>query len=112
MRGTKRVVRALVTLGEAVEATGTAQRAHPIPPSGQDLVRVALIADIPDQPVAWCVEDVVQRQGQLDHAEPGTEMPARARDRIDQLGAQFGGDLGQAFPGQAAQGFDGRRPIE
>jgi hypothetical protein len=37
--------------------------------AGQDLVRIGLVADIPDQPVARRVEDMVQRDGELDHAE-------------------------------------------
>ena len=35
----------------------------------------------------------MQRDRQLDHAEPGAEMAAGDGDRIDRLGAQFVGDL-------------------
>ena len=58
------------------------------------------MADVPDQPVARRVEHVVQRHGQLDHAEPGAEMAAGDRDRIDRLGAQLVRQLAQASGGR------------
>ena len=61
------------------------------------------MADIPDQPVARRVKDVMQRHGQLDNAEPGTEMPAGDRHGVDQLIAQFVGDLAQIGLGKLAQ---------
>ena len=51
------------------------------------------MADVPDQPVARRVEDIVQRDRELDDAEPGAEMAAGHRHRVDGLGAQFVGDL-------------------
>ncbi len=74
MRRAERVVFALGALGEAGQAAALAQRADAVAPAGQDLVRIGLVADVPDQPVARRVEDVVQRDGQLDDAE------ARRRD--------------------------------
>ena len=52
------------------------KRPDAVAPAGQDLVRIGLMADIPDQPVARRVEDVVQRDRQLDDAEAGAEMAA------------------------------------
>jgi hypothetical protein len=37
----------------------------------------------------------MQRDGELDDAEPGAEMAAGDRDRVDGLVAQFVGDLPQ-----------------
>src|SRR5436190_5313231 len=51
--------------------------------------------DIPDQPVMRRIKDVMQADGQLDDAEPGAEMPARDRYRVDQFGAQLVRDLAQ-----------------
>jgi hypothetical protein len=39
-------------LGEAGQAAALAQRADAVAPAGQDLVRIGLVADVPDQPVA------------------------------------------------------------
>src|SRR6202012_1568202 len=61
--------------------------------AGEDLVRVGLVADVPDQAVARRVEDIMDRGGQLDHAETGAEMAARHRNRIDGFLTQFVGNL-------------------
>ena len=86
MRRAERVVFALGALGEARQAAALAQRADAVAPAGQDLVRIGLVADVPDQPVARRVEHVMQRHGQLDHAETGAQMAAGHRDRVDRLG--------------------------
>ena len=51
MRGAERVVFALGALGEAGEAVALAQRADAVAPAGEDLVRIGLVADVPDQAV-------------------------------------------------------------
>ncbi len=83
----ERVVLALRALGEARQAAALAQGADAVAPSGEDLVRVALVADVPDDAVVGGVEHVVQRHRQLDHAEPRAEMAAGDRHRVDHLGA-------------------------
>ena len=95
MRGAERVVFALGALGEAGEAAALAQRADAVAAAGEDLVRIGLVADVPDQPVARRVEDVVQRHRQLDHAKPGAEMAAGDRDGVDRLPPQLVGKLAQ-----------------
>ena len=59
--GAKGVVFALGALGEAGQAAALAQGADAIAPAGEDLVGVALVADVPDQPVARRVEHIMQR---------------------------------------------------
>ena len=93
MRGAERVVFALRALGEAGQAAALPQGANAVASSGEDLVRVGLVADVPDQFVGRRVEDVVERDRQLDHAEPGTEMPAGLGDGVDRLGPQLVGEL-------------------
>jgi hypothetical protein len=39
-------------LGEAGEAAALAQGADAVAPAGEDLVRIGLVADVPDQPVS------------------------------------------------------------
>ena len=58
-------------------------------------MRIGLVADVPDQLVAGRVEHIVQRDGELDHAEPGAEMPAGHRNRGNRLGAQLVRQLAQ-----------------
>ena len=95
MRGAERVVFALAAPREAREAAPLAQGADAVAPAGDDLVRIGLVADVPDQPVARRVEHVVQRHRELDHAQPGAEMAAGDRHRRDRLLAQFVGELAQ-----------------
>ena len=101
--GAERVVFALGALGEAGEPAALAQRADAVAAAGEDLVRIGLMADVPDQPVARRVEHVVQRHRQFDDAEAGAEMAAGHRDRADRLGAQFVGELAQVACRQGAQ---------
>ena len=103
MGGAERVVFALGALGEAGEAARLPQRADAVAPPGQDLVRIGLVADVPDQLVARRVEDVVQRHRQLDHAEPGAEMAAGDRNCRNRLLAQLVGELPEVGFGQLAQ---------
>ena len=97
------VVFAFRALGETAQASALPQRADPIAPSGQDLVRVGLVADVPDDAIGRRVEHVVERHRQFDDAEARAQMPAGHRDRADRLGAQFVGDLGEVASAQLAQ---------
>ena len=105
MRGAERVVFALGALGETGEPAAHAQRADAVAPPGQDLVRIGLMADVPDDAVVRRIEQVVQRDSQLDHAEPGAEMAAGDRDGVDRLLAQFVGELAQLTLVEPAQIF-------
>ena len=60
---------AFATFREAGNAAVTAQTGHALASSGEDFVRVGLMADIPHQPVFRRVVNVVQGQGQFDCAE-------------------------------------------
>ena len=95
MRGAERVVLALGTLSESGEAAALAQRADAVAPAGEDLVRIGLMADVPNQPVARRIKHVVQRDGELDNTQPGAQMAARYRDSADGLLAQFIRELAQ-----------------
>ena len=53
------------------------------------------MADVPDQPVARRVEDIMERDGELDDAKTGTKMTAGDRHDIDGFGPQFRRDLGE-----------------
>ncbi len=112
VRRTERIVIAFGPLGEAGQPAAGAQGANAIAAAGQDLVRIGLMADVPDQTVARGVEHVVQRRGQFDDAEAGAEMPARDRDGIDGLLAQFIGDLPDLVHFEPAQIIGGADCVE
>jgi hypothetical protein len=79
----------LSSRGEAGDAAQLAQRVHAVAAAGQDLVRIGLVAHVPDDAVVRRVEHVVQRDGQLHRAQVGRQVAAGLRDRIEQVGAQF-----------------------
>ena len=102
------VVFALVALGEAGQPAALAERPDARPPAGQDLMRIGLVAHIPDQPVLRGLEEIVERHGQLDDAEPGAQMAAGDGDGIDRLLPQLVGELaelGSLEPAQIGRNF-------
>ncbi len=103
VRCTERIVFALRPLGETGQPVLLAQRPDAVAPPGQDLVRIGLVPDIPDQAVIRRVEHGMDRHGQLDHAKPGPKMPARHRNRADRFLAQLIGDLLQILSRSPAQ---------
>ena len=62
--------------------------------AGEQLVDVALVADVEDEAVARRVEDVVHGDGQLDHAEVRPDVTAGLRDAGDEALANL---FGQSF---------------
>ena len=99
MGGAERVVFAFRALGEARQAAALAQGPDAVAPAGQDLVRIGLMADIPDDPVLRRVEDIMQRDGQFDDAEARAEMAAGDRNRVNGGAPKVLGDGAQSrFP--------------
>ena len=77
----------------AGQAVGLPQRAEPVPPAGQDLVDVGLVAGVPEQQIPGGIEDPVQGQGQLDDTQVGAEVAAGDRDGLHDEGANLAGQL-------------------
>ena len=71
--------------------------------AGEDLVRVGLVADVPEDLVARRVQQRVQRDGELAGAEVGAEVPADLADRVDDVLADLLGDLLELVLGEAVQ---------
>ncbi len=97
------VVFAFGTARKPGNAAGLAQPGHRRATAGEDLVHVALMADIPDDAIRRRVEHIVQGQGQFHRAQIRGEMAAGLRDRADQEVAQFLRQPGQIGRGQGAQ---------
>ena len=101
--GAEGVVRALVAVEEAAQAARLADAAEVLAAAaGEELVHVALVGDVEDELVARGLEDAVEGEGQLDHAEVGADVPAVAGRDLDEARADLGGELRQAVGGQAA----------
>ena len=103
MADAKGIKLAFAALGKSRHAAVHAQSGHAFAAAGQYLVRVSLVADIPDQAIFRRVEDVMQRDCQLDSAEIRRQMPAGARDRVDKKIAQLFRQLRQLLAIQCAQ---------
>ena len=97
---TERVVLALAAPGETGQPALLPQCADAVTPPGQDLVRVGLVADVPDHLVDRRIEHGVQRHGELDHAERGAQMPAGHRNGIDRLRPQLMRELLELLRGE------------
>ncbi len=104
VRRAERVVLALAAPGEAAEAAALPKRADAVAPAGHDLVRIGLVPDVPDQLVAGRIEHIMERDRQLDDAEPGAEMPAGHRHRRDRLLPELVGKLRQLLLARACAG--------
>ena len=93
MAGAERVVLALGARRIAGDAAQAAQRVEVLEAPGEQLVRVGLVADVPDDLVARRVEHAVERERQLDHAEVGRQVAGAARHGLDDDVAHLGGEL-------------------
>jgi hypothetical protein len=85
----KGVVLALGARRERRQPVVLFDRAQQIAAAGQHLMRVGLMADIPNQPVMRGIEHVMQCDRQLDGAEPGGEVATHLAHGMDQIAAQF-----------------------
>src|SRR6476620_5547275 len=93
MGGAERVVFAFRPFRKSGQAAALTERANAVAATGEDLVRIALVAYVPDQTVIRGVEYVVQRNRQLDDTEPCSEMATGLCDRVDGFRTQFVGKL-------------------
>ena len=71
--------------------------------SGEQLVRVALVADVEEQPIVAEVEDVVERDREFDHAEVGGQVATAAGDLVANRGTDLVGDLRELFNRELAE---------
>ena len=83
-----------------------------VAPAGEDLVRIGLMADVPDDPVLRRIEDVMQRDGQFDDAEARAEMAAGDGNGVDRGAPKVLGDRAQVGFRQSAQIGGDFHPVE
>ena len=103
MAGTKGVVRAFFALGKARDTVGFAQARHGRTPSGEDFVRIALVADVPHQAVIRRIEYIMECNGQLDRAEVRGQVAAGLRHAIENETAQLFGQRSELVARHTAQ---------
>ena len=89
-----RVVLALAAQEKSVQPLVLANRVEPVEAAGEELVDIALVADIENKLVPWRVEDAVQCNRQLDHAKIRPQMAAGLGEDANQFLADFLGQVG------------------
>lgn len=88
---------------EAGRAILLPQAAHLVAPPCQNLVRIALVADIPDELVMRRIENRVDGDGKFNDTETGAEMASRLGDDAERFRPQFVSQLHQVVVMQAAK---------
>ena len=83
MAGAHDVVLGLEHRAERSQAAVLADRLEAVAAPGQDLVRVGLVADVPEDLVARGVEQAVKGDGELAGPEVGAEVAADLADHVD-----------------------------
>src|SRR5258708_5691913 len=98
MTGPELVMHTLRSAQTACPAPGLAQGREPVVATGEDLPRVALVADIPEDFVARGVEGPAEGDRQLDDPQPRADVAAGLRDDVDQPLPYLVGELLQLRP--------------
>ena len=88
---------------EAADAAELAEGTELVEPPRQQLVRVSLVAGVPDDAVRGAVEQPMERDRELDHAQRAAQMPAGGGDRLDDRRPQLRADTPQLLVAQRAQ---------
>jgi hypothetical protein len=81
MTGDKSVVDAFARLWKAGDAAEGAQRSKLLHASRQNFMHIGLVPHVEHQPVAACVEDLLDGERRLDDAEIGRQMAAGLCER-------------------------------
>ena len=92
--GSVAVVLALGAEHEAIEAAGLADGVKTVAAAGEDFVDVGLVAYVKEDLVVGRIEDRMQGQSELDHAEIGAEMAAGFGESLNEEFADFVGERG------------------
>ena len=78
------IVDTLATLGKTSDTSLAAQGVHASATTGQNLVRIGLMTDIPDQPIIGGIKDVMQGDGQFHRTQIGGKVAAGPGHGLDE----------------------------
>ena len=92
MTGAKRVVFRFVATQKTADAPILFDRRQQIATARQNLVRVCLVTNIPDQAIMGRIESVVKRDRELNGTQRRASVPAYARHSLQNILTNFVGD--------------------
>ena len=100
--GAVAIVLAFGAQQEAIEPVVLAHGFEAVAAAGEQLVDVALMADVEDELVLWRIEDPMQRDGQFHHAEIRPKVAAHGcgvllGEHADEFVPHFLGELREIF---------------
>src|SRR6185312_15849591 len=81
--GAEGIIRALITAQIAGNATKLLDRAEAVAAARHELMRIGLVADIPDEHILRSIERDMERERQFHGAEIWSEMPTAQRHGLD-----------------------------
>ena len=109
MAGAEYIVLALFSAQKAADASVFADGLELLASSGQQLVGIRLVPDIPDDPIARGVKHVVERDGKFNRSEVWRKMSRM----LGQYGEHiFANLLSQGFELREAQRFQVRGAVD
>ena len=82
MTGTKMIIFRLGNFRKTRQATLLSHSRHQIASTGQNLVRVALMANVPHQSVMRCIKQVMQRNRDFHRSQSRGEVTAGASQAL------------------------------
>ena len=103
MRRAESIVNAFLPARESCDTAFLAQIRHTGFATGENLVPVGLVANIPYQTIFRRVEHIVQRDGDLDRAEVRRKVTSSRGHRVNDVFAQFFGKCRKIASIQSAQ---------
>ena len=80
---------------ETGEAAGLPERGEAVVPARQNLPRIPLMTDVPDDLVPRRIEAGEQGDGEFDHAQARPDVAAGLRHHVDQPATHLGGKIRQ-----------------
>jgi len=97
------VIDAFLPFGKSAETAPRPQGGKLVLAAGDNLVRIGLMADIPDQFIFRRVENKMHRQRQFHGAQRRGQVTAVGRDRVDDQPADFLGQFIEFSKAQSAK---------
>src|ERR1051325_9799279 len=81
----EQVVFGFVALEKTADAAVLLDARQQLAPSGQNLMRVSLVAHVPDDAIARRVKSIMKRDGQFDSAQACARVAADTRHRFEDV---------------------------